>query len=120
MPYLSGKNADDVEGLYDAMQTHVHYVARGGIASFAISAIDIALWDIRGKKTDKALWQMAGGAKSDCRAYRGGIDLNFPLPKLLDSIKGYLAVGYNGVKIKIGQPDLHTDCLLYTSDAADE
>ena len=32
-PFLIGKNAEDVEGLYDAMQWHVHYVARGGIAS---------------------------------------------------------------------------------------
>jgi len=48
-PFLLGKHAIDVESLYDAMQTHVHYVARGGIASFAISAMDIALWDLRGK-----------------------------------------------------------------------
>lgn len=109
VPFLQGRDADDVEALYDAMQTHVHYVARGGIASFAISAVDIALWDIRGKKEGRALWQMAGGTKSECRAYRGGIDLNFPLPKLLDSIRGYLAEGYNGVKIKIGQADLNDD-----------
>lgn len=109
VPFLQGKDANDVDDLYDAMQTHVHYVARGGIASFAISAVDIALWDIRGKKSGQPLWQMAGGAKATCRAYRGGIDLNFPLPKLLDSIRGYLAEGFNGVKIKIGQPDLNDD-----------
>ena len=51
-PFLIGKNAEDVEGLYDAMQWHVHYVARGGIASFAISAIDIALWDIAAKRAN--------------------------------------------------------------------
>ncbi|MCL4135213.1 UNVERIFIED_CONTAM: hypothetical protein GTU68_064842 [Idotea baltica] len=44
-------------------------------------------------------------AKPNC----GGIDLNFPLPKLLASIDGYLARGHNGVKIKIGQPDLADD-----------
>ena len=41
------------------MQWHVHYVARGGIASFAISAIDIALWDLRCKAAGKPLWQVA-------------------------------------------------------------
>ena len=35
VPFLLGKNATEVEALYDAMQWHVHYVARGGIASFA-------------------------------------------------------------------------------------
>ena len=57
---LIGQDASPVEALYDAMQWHVHYVARGGVASFAISAIDIALWDLRGKATGQALWQMAG------------------------------------------------------------
>ena len=108
-PFLIGKNAEDVEGLYDAMQWHVHYVARGGIASFAISAIDIALWDIRGKRSGQPLWKMAGGAGQSCKAYCGGIDLNFPLDKLLDSIRGYLDRGFNGVKIKIGQPSLKED-----------
>ena len=91
------------------MQWHVHYVARGGIASFAISAVDIALWDLRGKMTGQPLWKMAGGHGQRCRAYAGGIDLNFPLPKLLDSIRGYLDRGFNAVKIKIGQPTLAED-----------
>lgn len=108
-PFLVGKSAKAVEELYEAMQWHVHYVARGGIASFAISAVDIALWDLRGKRTGQPLWQMAGGAGRSCRAYCGGIDLNFDLPKLLDSIRGYLNRGFNGVKIKIGQPTLQQD-----------
>ncbi len=108
-PFLLGQDADAVEELYDAMQWHVHYVGRGGIASFAISAVDIALWDLRGKRQGRALWQMAGGAGTSCKAYCGGIDLNFPLPKLLDSIRGYLDRGFNGVKIKIGQPELRDD-----------
>jgi L-alanine-DL-glutamate epimerase-like enolase superfamily enzyme len=52
---------------------------------------------------------MAGGASDRCRAYCGGIDLNFPLPKLLDSIRSYLARGAKAVKIKVGQPDLADD-----------
>ena len=108
-PFLLGQDANDIHALYDAMQWHVHYVARGGIASFAISAVDIALWDLRGKATDQPLWQMAGGASDRCKAYAGGIDLNFPLPKLLASIQSYLDRGFNAVKIKIGQPELATD-----------
>lgn len=108
-PFLMGQDADDVEVLYEAMQWHVHYVARGGIASFAISAVDIALWDLRGKAHGEPLWKMAGGAGHTCRAYCGGIDLNFPLPKLLDSIQSYLDRGFDAVKIKIGQPTLQED-----------
>ena len=108
-PFLMGKDASQIEALYEAMGWHVHYVARGGIASFAISAVVIALWDIRCLMADKPLWQMAGGASDRCKAYCGGIDLNFSLPKLIAQTEGYLARGFNGVKIKIGQPDLATD-----------
>ena len=108
-PFLLGQDADDVERLYDEMQWHVHYVARGGIASFAISAVDIALWDLRGKRLEEPLWKMAGGAGNNCLAYRGGIDLNFPLPRLLTEVQGYLDSGYQGVKIKVGQPTLEED-----------
>ena len=109
VPFLIGRDATDVEALYEAMQWHVHYVARGGIASFAISAVDIALWDLRGRRRGEPLSVMAGGHADRCKAYCGGIDLNFPLPKLLDSVRGYLERGFNGVKIKVGQPDLADD-----------
>ena len=108
-PFLLGKDAAEVEALYDGMQWHIHYVGRGGIASFAISAVDIALWDLRGKAEGRPLWQMAGGAGRKAKAYRGGIDLNFSLEKLVDSVGTYLDQGYTAVKIKVGRPDLADD-----------
>lgn len=108
-PFLIGQDAEKIDDLYDAMQLHLHYVARGGIASFAISAVDIALWDLRGKQEGRALWQLAGGVSDRCRAYAGGIDLNFPLPKLLDSVRGFLDEGFGAIKIKVGQPTLAED-----------
>lgn len=108
-PILIGRDAAAVEDLHEAMQWHIHYVGRGGIASFAISAIDIALWDSRGKASGQPLWQMAGGAGQTAAAYCGGIDLNFSTEKLLSSIQGYLDRGYNAVKIKVGREDLAED-----------
>jgi len=110
-PFLVGQDATDVEALYEAMQWHIHYVGRGGIASFAISAVDIALWDLRGKVRGEPLVQMAGGAGDRCRAYCGGIDLNFSLEKLLANIQGYLDAGFNAVKIKVGRPSLEDDAV---------
>lgn len=108
-PFLLGRGATAVEALNDAMQWHVHYVGRGGIASFAISAVDIALWDIRCKAADLPLWRMAGGAGNRAKAYRGGIDLNFSQERLVDSVGSYLDAGFNAVKIKVGKPDLAED-----------
>lgn len=108
-PFLTGRDGTAVEELYEAMQWHVHYVARGGIASFAISAVDIALWDIRCRSAGQPLWKLAGGTADRCKAYCGGIDLNFPLERLIAQTEGYLARGFNGIKIKIGQPELAQD-----------
>ena len=108
-PALLGQDGAAVESIYDFMEWHIHYVGRGGIASFAISAIDIALWDIRCVKAAQPLWKLAGGAAQSCKAYCGGIDLQFPLEKLLQNIRGYLANGFNAVKIKIGRPNLEED-----------
>ena len=107
--WLIGRDASQVSELYDAMYWLVHYVGRGGIASFAISATDIALWDLQGKRENQPLWKMAGGSAGQCRAYCGGIDLNFSLDKLLNRIQGYLDRGFNGVKIKVGKEDLNED-----------
>jgi L-alanine-DL-glutamate epimerase-like enolase superfamily enzyme len=107
--FLVGMDAADIDGIYDALWWHIHYVGRGGITAFATSAVDIALWDLKGRREGRALWQMAGGASKSARAYRGGIDLNFPLPQLLGSVEGYLAAGFKAVKIKVGQPTLTED-----------
>lgn len=103
-PFLVGQDASNVEALTEAMDWHMHYVGRGGILSFALSAVDIALWDARLKGAGQSLVKAAGGASDCCKAYAGGIDLGFDLPKLLDSIQGYLDRGHNAVKIKLGQP----------------
>lgn len=108
-PVLIGKDGTEVEAINEFLEWHIHYVGRGGIAAFAISAIDIALWDIRCRQAGLPLWKRAGGEASSCRAYRGGIDLMFPLPKLLESIEGYLAAGFNAVKIKVGKENLDED-----------
>jgi len=106
---LIGKKGADIDSIYDFLEWHIHYVGRGGVASFAISAVDIALWDIRCKRMNKPLWQVAGGAGNTCKAYCGGIDLMFSKEKLLSNISSYLERGFNAVKIKIGRENLVED-----------
>jgi L-alanine-DL-glutamate epimerase-like enolase superfamily enzyme len=108
-PFLVGKDGTDIDAIYDGMWWHIHYVGRGGITAFAMSAVDIALWDLRGKREGKALWQLAGGAGRTAKTYRGGIDLNFPTEQLLSNVEGYLDAGFNAVKIKVGRPALKED-----------
>ena len=48
-PALKGQEGSEVQAINEFCEWYIHYVGRGGIASFAISALDIALWDIRYK-----------------------------------------------------------------------
>ena len=97
-PLVQGMEAEKVEEIYDEMQWYLHYVGRGGISSFAISAVDIALWDLRGKKNNQSLAEMAGANAFSCKAYRGGIDLGYSKRKLVESVESYIEEGFNGVK----------------------
>lgn len=108
-PFLAGRDAGAVEEIADGLWWHVHYVGRGGIAAFAASAVDIALWDIRCKTAGLPLWRMAGGAGPRTRAYRGGVDLNFSRERLVDSVTAHVAAGFDAVKIKVGRPELSDD-----------
>lgn len=108
-PFLIGKDASCIGQIWEEMQYHLHYVGRGGLVSFAISAVDIALWDIRCKLMDQPLWKVVGGHSNKVNCYAGGIDLNFSQEKLLSNIQGYLDRGFNAVKIKVGKKDYRED-----------
>ena len=70
--FLIGKDSIDVESLNQEMFWHLHYVGRGGIASFAISALDIAYGIYAAKKVNQPLWRCAGGQDNKCNVYHGG------------------------------------------------
>ncbi len=108
-PDLLGRDGTDVEGINEFCEWRIHYVGRGGVAAFAISALDIALWDLRCRRENVALWRRLGGQEGSCQAYAGGIDLMFPLPKLLQNIESYLDQGFRAVKIKVGREKLEED-----------
>ena len=108
-PVLVGEDPTPVETLNDTLENHIHYVGRGGIATFAVSAIDIALWDLRCRREDVSLWRRLGAHAPDARAYHGGIDLAFSTERLLASVTEYLERGLSSVKIKVGRPDLDDD-----------
>ncbi|GAB5379496.1 MAG: mandelate racemase/muconate lactonizing enzyme family protein [Aliiglaciecola sp.] len=108
-PFILGKDASRIGQLWEDIQFHLHYVGRGGLVSFALSAVDIALWDIKCKRLNMPLWKVAGGANRSTKCYAGGIDLNFSELKLLNNIQSYLDAGFDAVKIKVGKPNVRED-----------
>ena len=67
---LVGEDPSDVERLWQKMYRGMNYIGRRGIALHALSGIDIALWDLKGKAAGKSVSELLGGAKRDkVRAY---------------------------------------------------
>lgn len=108
-PILLNANARRIEQLWDQMWWRLHYIGRGGLVSFAISAVDIALWDLIGRKENVPLWQLLGGHSNSVKPYAGGIDLHLTLDELLEQTQDNLAKGFQAIKIKVGQPRLRAD-----------
>ena len=106
---LIGRDPRRIEQLWEHMWWHLHFVGRGGSVVFAISAIDIALWDIKGKSQNEPWWRLLGGHDSRVRAYAGGVDLYFTPDDLIAQAERFLSEGFRAIKMKIGRPKLEED-----------
>jgi len=108
-PYLVGACFEHPSQLTHRLDRTFHYVGRGGILSFALSAVDIALWDLYLKKQNLSLCCLQGRGPKPVRTYYGGIDLGYTEEQLLQSIRDAMAQGHTAVKIKVGKQDYHED-----------
>ncbi|HVG76601.1 MAG TPA: mandelate racemase/muconate lactonizing enzyme family protein, partial [Patescibacteria group bacterium] len=87
----------------------LHYGGRGGAQALAMSAVDIALWDLRARRQGMPLWRLLGGFDPRVPCYAGGIDLDFTLDALLRQTDDNLARGFRAIKMKVGRSSLHED-----------
>jgi L-alanine-DL-glutamate epimerase-like enolase superfamily enzyme len=108
-PLLVGRDAERIEEIWYAMWWALHYGGRGGAQGLAISAVDIALWDLRARRQHAPLWRVLGGFDPRVPCYAGGIDLDFPLDALLRQTDDNLARGFRAIKMKVGRPSLRQD-----------
>jgi len=108
-PDLVGQEAARVEALWKMLWWRIHYVGRGGLTIHALSAVDIALWDLKAKQVGEPLWRLLGGSDPKVMAYAGGIDLFFTLDDLLRQTDRNLEKGFRAIKMKVGRPDTAED-----------
>ena len=108
-PLLEGEPAADTERLWQRMWWTVHYAGRGGQSASAISALDIALWDLKAKRARLPLYQLLGGNAARVPCYAGGIDLDLPIDALLAQTQSNLAKGFRAIKMKVGRTRLAED-----------
>lgn len=108
-PVLIGADPDQIEALWHRMWWRLHYGGRGGSVSLAVSAVDIALHDLKARRLGTPLWRMLGGFDPLVPCYAGGIDLEFTLDALLAQTDDNLAKGFRAIKMKVGRAKLSED-----------
>lgn len=97
-PAFIGRDADDRAGLMQEMQHRLHIHGRTGPVVYALSAIEIALWDIAGKSASQPIATMLGGAPRELDAYASL--LRYSEPHLIASaVERALAQGFRHIKL---------------------
>ena len=89
----------------------MHYGGRGGATVLALSALDIALWDLKARRAGLPLFALLGGFDARVPCYAGGIDLDLSVEALLNQTDENLAKGFRAIKMKVGRPDLASDVM---------
>jgi len=99
---IEGKDPRGVTGLWKEMVDWVHKGNNEGEINGAISAIDVALWDLKAKINDEPLWQTLGAREGRAKAYASDIGYNLPDDELHAFYSRMADMGIDGGKIKIG------------------
>jgi L-rhamnonate dehydratase len=101
-PILIGADPWDIEFLWQHMYRHTMAFGRKGIGMTAISAVDIALWDILGKSAKQPVYRLLGGkTKPRIPVYASRL-YSIPLDELEAEAKRYKKEGYKAMKLRFG------------------
>ena len=99
-PFCKGRSADDIEDMWQTAYTS-SYWRNGPVLNNALSGLDMALWDIKGKRAGMPVYQLLGGKcrfAVDLYAPAGGRDAK----EIEDSVRSYVERGYRHVRIQLG------------------
>ncbi|MEM7279241.1 MAG: D-mannonate dehydratase ManD [Pseudomonadota bacterium] len=106
VPCLIGMDPRNSEDIWQYFYRGA-YFRRGPVAMAAIGAIDMALWDIKGKLANLPVYQLLGGKSREAALVYAHATGN-TLDDLLASIERYLSQGYKAVRVQCGIPDMPT------------
>lgn len=105
-PSLIGEDPNDIARLWDKLVWAGASVGRSGLATQAIAAFDVALWDLKAKRAQLPLAKLLGAFRDSVPCYNtsGGF-LSSPIEEVVENIGRSIEQGIGGIKIKVGQPD---------------
>jgi len=101
-PLLIGQDPWDSEFLWQHMYRKTMAFGRKGVALVAISALDIAIWDLMGKAAKQPVFRLLGGrTKAKISVYASRL-YSIPLDELVQEAAAYKAQGYKAMKLRFG------------------
>jgi len=101
-PLIRGMDARNISAVWDALYRELGHRGQTGLAMHAISGIDIALWDIRGKALGEPVWRLLGGARDRVRCYVTFGLPSFDIDELVAVAKHWVGQGFGGLKMVVG------------------
>lgn len=111
LPQLDGEDSRRISYIGDKLSKSIHALTPGCLSSTALAAIDVALWDLAGKRTDTPLYILLGGAKEKVPVYNTHVGwLNRPLDEMIELSKEAVKKdGFKALKLKVGKDDKYED-----------
>ncbi|MFU8814920.1 MAG: enolase C-terminal domain-like protein [Pseudomonadales bacterium] len=99
---IHGRDAFDIPGAWLAMVRAIRNLGRPGISSMAISAVDIAMWDLKGKLLGVSVADLLGAVRERVPLYGSGGFTSYSIDDLCAQLAGWVADGIGRVKMKVG------------------
>lgn len=111
LPQLRGQDARHIVQIVDRLRRSIHALTPGCVSSTALAAVDIALWDLAGKRAAAPLHLLLGGAHTRVRLYNTHVGwLNRPLDEMVALSRDAVhRDGFTALKLKVGKPDAAED-----------
>ncbi len=103
-PFLLGKTTDRIEDIWQSCYDS-SYWKNGPVLNNALSGIDQALWDIKGRQAGMPVYQLAGGKCREAALTYGHAD-GADYPNTVESAKRYMAQGFRVVRVQVGVPGM--------------
>ncbi|WP_029010569.1 enolase C-terminal domain-like protein [Azospirillum halopraeferens] len=102
-PRVTGTDALAVPAAWHAMNAAVRNLGRPGLGAMAVSAVDVALWDLKARLLGVPLFALLGAVRRGVMAYGSGGFTSYDDGRLAGQLAGWVADGLTAVKMKVGR-----------------
>jgi L-alanine-DL-glutamate epimerase-like enolase superfamily enzyme len=100
---LVGQDADQIGARWTGMYATARNLGRDGIASMAVSAVDVALWDLKAKRLGVPAYVLLGAVRDGVPVYGSGGFTAYSEQQLCEQLAGWVHAGIPRVKMKVGR-----------------